>query len=303
MSNKNKKAALGRGLSALINGDNDNRTLNNRYQPTSAQPEVGSVALVSIDSIETNPFQPRTHFDHNALEELADSIKLLGVIQPITVRKQGNKFQLISGERRFRASQLAGMNEIPAYIRLANDQAMLEMAIVENVQRENLDAIEIALSYQRLIEECELTQEQLAERVGKKRTTVTNYLRLLRLPEEIQASIIRKQISMGHARALVSTDNKRVQIEILKKILTEDLSVRQTEELVRKGFDGSKPEKNPTSTPSQPSASALKAIKSISSSLGKPVACKTTAKGSGKIEISFKNETELNALLETLNKL
>lgn len=302
MSNKNKKAALGRGLSALINGDNDGRTLNNRYQHNAGEPQVGSVALVHIDHIETNPFQPRTRFDHNALEELADSIKLLGVIQPITVRKLGSKFQLISGERRFRASQLAGMNEIPAYIRLANDQAMLEMAIVENVQRENLDAVEIALSYQRLIEECELTQEQLADRVGKKRATVTNYLRLLRLPEEIQASIIRKQISMGHAKALVSTENKRVQIEILKKILTEGLSVRQTEELVRKGYDGSKPEKTSV-TPTKPSSSTLKAIKSISSSLGKPVTCKTTAKGAGKIEISFKNEGELDALLEALNKL
>lgn len=302
MSNKPKKAALGRGLSALINSDNKESSLNSRYERTTSEPQVGSVALVNIDKIETNPFQPRTRFDHNALEELADSIKLLGVIQPITVRKMGDKFQLISGERRFRASQLAGMNEIPAYIRLANDQAMLEMAIVENVQRENLDAIEIALSYQRLIDECELTQEQLADRVGKKRTTVTNYLRLLRLPEEIQASLIRKQISMGHARALVSTEDRRVQIEILKKIITEDLSVRQTEVLVSSGFKGSK---KPVNTPAkqQTNAAVTKAIKSISSSLGTSVSCKSTAKGSGKIEISFKNENELNALLETLNKL
>lgn len=302
MSNKPKKAALGRGLSALINSDNKDGSLNNRYERTTSEPQVGSVALVNIDKIETNPFQPRTRFDHNALEELANSIKLLGVIQPITVRKMGDKFQLISGERRFRASQLAGMNEIPAYIRLANDQAMLEMAIVENVQRENLDAIEIALSYQRLIDECELTQEQLADRVGKKRTTVTNYLRLLRLPEEIQASLIRKQISMGHARALVSTEDRRVQIEILKKIITEDLSVRQTEVLVSTGFDGSK-KTSTTAAKQQTNAAVTKAIKSISSSLGTPVSCKATAKGSGKIEISFKNENELNALLETLNKL
>lgn len=302
MSNKTKKAALGRGLSALINSDNE-ASLNSRYQrSTAAEHTVGSVALINIDKIVTNPFQPRTRFDHNALEELAESIKLLGIIQPITVRKNGDNYQLISGERRFRASQLAGLNEIPAYIRLANDQAMLEMAIVENVQRENLDAIEVALSFQRLIDECELTQEELAERVGKQRSTVTNYLRLLKLPEEIQAALIRKQISMGHARALVSTDDKRVQIEILKRILTNELSVRETEELVRKGFDGTKkPSKKSTSNVTLPIATE-KAIKTLSTSLGKPVQCKQSARGSGKIEISYKNESELRAILETLNK-
>lgn len=296
-----KKAALGRGLGALLNDANND--INKRYEDhkPAAQEKVGSVANIAIDDIETNPFQPRTRFDHTALEELSESIKLLGVIQPITVRKKddGSGYQLISGERRFRASQLAGLEKIPAYIRLANDQAMLEMAIVENVQRENLDAIEVALSYQRLIEECNLTQEKMAERVGKKRATVTNYLRLLKLPEEIQAALIRKQISMGHARALAGSNDKKVQIEILKKIILEDLSVRKTEVLVSEGYDGTK---TASAKPLPKFKLDDKTINKLEKAVGTKVNVKIGAKGNGKFEIAFKDESELNRLVEFFNK-
>lgn len=294
-----KKAALGRGLSALL--ENANTDITSRYQAEKDPQNVGSVALISIESIETNPFQPRTRFENEALDELAHSIQTLGVIQPITVRKMGyDKFQLISGERRFRASQLAGLTEIPAYIRIANDQAMLEMAIVENIQRENLDAIEVALSYQRLIDECNLTQEELAEKIGKKRATVTNFLRLLKLPEEIQASLIRKQISMGHARALLGCADKAMQLEILKHTLLEELSVRAVEELVRG-------ESSKTSTPKTakkeavaPSKSILKIQSQLKERLGVNVSLKSNDKGAGKIEIPFKSQDELQALLEKM---
>jgi ParB family chromosome partitioning protein len=189
---------------------------------------------IPLDSIDGNPFQPRSHFDEQSLEELATSIRKLGIVQPLTVRETGNgRYQLIAGERRLRAARLAGLTQIPAYIRTADDQAMLELALVENIQREDLDAVEVAISFQRLIEECKLTQEQLSDRVGKQRSTIANYLRLLRLPAEIQLGIRHKHVMMGHARTLVNIENPKIQMEVYYRIIDGDLSVRQVEELVR----------------------------------------------------------------------
>jgi ParB family chromosome partitioning protein len=214
-----KKSALGRGLGALIE---DVETNNNKPAES-----VASINEIDIHAIEINPFQPRKTFDEDALQELASSIRQLGIIQPITVRKiNGEKFQLITGERRFRASQLAGLETIPAYVRIADDQAMLELALVENIQREDLDAIEVAISYQRLIDECNLTQENMSDRVGKKRSTIANYLRLLKLPAEIQAGIRQKKITMGHARALVNVEDVEKQLSIFHHVMEQDLSVR-----------------------------------------------------------------------------
>src|SRR5918993_1680938 len=223
-----KKGGLGRGLNALIEGSYDKKV-----DPQILH-EVNTIAEIRLSQIETNPFQPRTHFDQTALEELAESIKVQGIIQPITVRQlDANTFQLISGERRFQASKLAGLETIPAYIRKADDQQMLEMALIENIQREQLNAIEIALSYQRLLSECNLKQEELGDRVGKKRTTVTNYLRLLKLPPDIQIGLRDNQISMGHARALINIDNVDLQLQVFNRIIAEELSVRKVEEIVR----------------------------------------------------------------------
>jgi len=312
-----KKRALGRGLSALLSDSNTDITTSSPdgqigNQPTTTKDfdskVVGAIASIPVEQIETNPFQPRTHFDEEALLELAGSIKEHGIIQPITVRKMGyNKFQLISGERRFRASQIAGLEEIPAYIRIANDQSMLEMAIVENVQREDLDAIEEALSYQRLIEECSLTQEQLAEKIGKSRSVITNFLRLLKLPVAIQSGIIDRSIAMGHARALVGIKDETAQLAVYQKVLEESLSVRQTEELAKiannVGTDvageiapKAKPiDKNEMSFQLQKFAGDLKA------SFGKAAKLKVGNKGNGKIEITFGSEDELNNIIRKLN--
>jgi len=219
-----KRSALGKGLGALIE---DAGTMNDFVRNS-------SIDEIDINQIESNPFQPRTDFDEESLNELATSIKEIGIIQPITVRKSANgKFQLISGERRFRASIIAGLKTIPAYVRTADDQGMLEMALVENIQREDLDAIEIAISYQRLIEECTLTQESLSDRVGKKRSTITNYLRLLKLPAEIQLGIRKKMLSMGHARALINIEDANDQLYIFEQIINDGLSVRKVEDMVR----------------------------------------------------------------------
>ena len=227
----NKKPALGRGLSALLENARTDITTKGIGENAAV---VNSVSVIKIKNIETNPFQPRTNFEENALQELSDSIKQHGIIQPITVRKLGyDRYQLISGERRFRASQMAGLTDVPAYIRIADDQEMLEMALVENIQREDLDAIEIALSYQRLIDECKLTQETLSDKVGKKRSTVTNYLRLLKLPARIQKGIVEKTISMGHARALVNIKDSEMQLMIYDEIIKNEFSVRRVEEIVR----------------------------------------------------------------------
>lgn len=217
-----KRSALGRGLGALIS-DAD---MHNEHRV--------SINEIPLEYIEANPFQPRSKFDEIALSELSASIKKLGLIQPVTLRKKGlNKYQIIAGERRCRASKMAGLKTVPAYIRLAEDEGMLEMALVENIQREDLDAIEVALSYQQLMDECELTQETLSERVGKKRSTISNYLRLLKLPAEIQKGIIEKRISMGHARALITMSNAEDQLVVYNRILKYDLSVRKVEEIVR----------------------------------------------------------------------
>mgnify|MGYP003587144828 FL=1 len=219
-----KKSALGRGLGALIDGANE----------APAVEASSSINEIEISKIVANPYQPRTKFDEDALNELAASIKEIGIIQPITLRKiDDDQYQIIAGERRFRASKLAGLTTIPAYVRTADDEGMLEMALVENIQREDLDAIEIALSYQRLIDECKLTQENLSDRVGKKRSTVTNYLRLLKLPARIQKGIVEKNISMGHARALVNIQDSEMQLMIFDEIIKNEFSVRRVEEIVR----------------------------------------------------------------------
>lgn len=236
MAKATKKQALGRGLSALLKDpDNDIQSASDK----NADKVVGNIVELDLDSVEVNPFQPRSHFNDEALQELATSIRELGVIQPITVRKLDfNKFQLVSGERRFRASKLIGLETIPAYIRIANDQESLEMALVENIQRQDLDPIEIALSYQRLIDEIQLTQEKLSDRVGKKRSTIANYLRLLKLDPIIQTGIRDGFVSMGHGRALVNIDIKEDQISIYEKIVGDNLSVRDTERLVKAHHEG-----------------------------------------------------------------
>jgi ParB family transcriptional regulator, chromosome partitioning protein len=230
-SNNNKRSGLGKGLSALLQNSGTDIMSN----PNDESPKlVGGISDIFLSQIEVNPFQPRDFFEEQALNELAESIKIHGVIQPITVRKLGyDKFQLISGERRFRASKLAGLEKIPAYIRVANDQGMLEMALIENIHRENLDAIEVAISYKRLLDECKITQEELSERVSKQRSTVTNYLRLLKLPAPIQLGIRNSQISMGHARTLITIDDEEKQLAIFAKIIEEKLSVRDAEELAK----------------------------------------------------------------------
>lgn len=293
-----QKKALGRGLSAILsNPKTDITQTKSATEPTTP---LGAIGELLISTIEVNPFQPRTHFDTEALEELSLSIKELGVIQPITVRKLGyDKYQLISGERRFRASQLAGLTKIPAYIRVANDQEMLEMALVENIQRQNLDAIEVALSYQLLMDECKLTQEKLSERVGKKRSTVTNYLRLLRLNPIIQAGIRDRMIAMGHARALVNIENEEEQLALYKAILTDSLSVRQTEQLAQ----GLKPSTlKKTSRAKTPKAPLPFSVQQLSQEFEKKINCSTEIKlqknGKGKLIISFKSEEELEHIIQ-----
>jgi len=229
----NKKSGLGRGLSALLDS-NKTITPDSSALGSDANPVAGSIGDIPVSAIEANPFQPRDQFDQQALEELSESIKSLGLIQPVTVRKLGyGKYQLISGERRFRASQLAGLKNIPAYIRIANDQQMLEMALVENIQRENLDPIEIAISYQRLIEECKLTQDEMADRVGKQRSTIANYLRLLKLPEQVQIALKKGTLNMGQARTIINIENKETQFKVFEEIVKGNLSVREVESLVK----------------------------------------------------------------------
>jgi ParB family transcriptional regulator, chromosome partitioning protein len=285
-----KKQALGRGLSALLqNNETDITSKGN----TGAV--AGSIAQLPIDQIEANPFNPRNRFEQEALEELAQSIKELGIIQPVTVRKLGyDKFQLISGERRFRASQIAGLTEIPAYVRIADDKTVLEMALVENIQREDLNPVEVALSFQRLIDECNLTQEQLSERVSKGRATVTNFLRLLKLPAEIQAALVNKRITMGHARPLIALDDVAQQIALYKKIVNEDLSVRSVEELAKNTSKGKK------ATPAAPKSED---IKETQITLGEYFKAKVDVKkqnGKGSIVIKFGSDKEYQRILELI---
>ncbi|RKR80193.1 ParB family chromosome partitioning protein [Mucilaginibacter gracilis] len=308
-----KRKALGRGLSALLNDSADvvpntrptadNSNNNNNRDSVSSSPQVndmGSVNEIRISEIEVNPYQPRTEFDEQALAELADSIKLQGLIQPITIRKvSSNAYQLISGERRLRASKLAGLTQIPAYIRLANDQQMLEMALIENIQRENLNAIEVALSFQRMIEECNLRQDELGERVSKNRSTVTNYLRLLKLPPAIQASIRDGQITMGHAKALITISDPVNQLFLHQQILQGGLSVRRVEELARdlQNAPQKKDVKKPAGLPFQ----VQKIEDDLASRFGTRVKVKLGQQGKGAIEIPFLSENDLGRILEMLD--
>lgn len=288
-----KKPALGRGLGALLENARTDITTRNIGE---GAPVVNSVSIVKISAIETNPFQPRTNFEETALQELSDSIKQHGIIQPLTVRKLGyDKYQLISGERRFRASQMAKLTEVPAYIRVADDQAMLEMALVENIQREDLDPIEVSLSYKRLIDECNLTQEQLSEKVGKQRSTVTNFLRLLKLPAAIQKSLRDREITMGHAKALINIDNEDRQLAIFALALEQDFSVRQIEELAR----GEKVKTTPkVSRVEKPLTTEDKVItKNLDKIFNKSYSFKRNSKGGGNLNLSFANDSELQHIL------
>ncbi|MBW6483995.1 MAG: ParB/RepB/Spo0J family partition protein [Vicingaceae bacterium] len=296
-----KKPALGRGLGALLQHSDTDITSKSRLESDGNQQVVGSVSTILIENIEANPFQPRTQFEKEALLELSESIKEYGIIQPVTVRKLGyDKFQLISGERRFRASQIAGLTEIPAFIRIANDQEMLEMALVENIQRQDLDAIEVAFSYQKLIEECNLTQEQLSEKVSKKRSTVANYLRLLKLPVEIQLAIRTKEISMGHARALINIADEKQQVKIAKRIIAEGLSVRQVEEIAKDKKEAALPKEKAIKTPKNLSFSDLKIQEDLSTFLKSEVSIEKNNRGKGKLVIAFKDEAELDRITELL---
>ncbi|HYK76408.1 MAG TPA: ParB/RepB/Spo0J family partition protein [Daejeonella sp.] len=294
-----KKTGLGKGLSALLNDTEAVQAA--RQQLSNEGASLGTIGHVKVSQVEVNPFQPRSEFEPEALQELSDSIKLQGLIQPITVRKMGlNSYQLISGERRLRASKLAGLTEIPAYIRTANDQQMLEMALIENIQRENLNAIEVALSFQRMVEECSLKQEELGDRVSKSRSTVTNYLRLLKLPPSIQASIRDNEISMGHARALISVEDVDKQLYIHQQIIEQGLSVRKVEELVRQiQKPGNKIK--PAAKPSVMSFHLQKIQDDLASKFGTRVKLKVQDKGTGAIEIPFMSEDDLNRILEMLD--
>lgn len=289
--NIKKKGGLGRGLSALLeNADTDITTKEVR--------PAGSISQISLNQIEANPFQPRTEFAQEELEELAASIKVHGVIQPITVRKMGyENYQLISGERRTRASILAGLDKIPAFIRVANDQDMLEMALIENIQRADLNSIEVALSYKRLLEECNINQEELGERVGKDRSTVNNYLRLLKLPEEIQLGIKVGKISMGHARAMINIDDIAKQLELFHQIVDDNLSVRAVESLVKQTKNGNAENDAVAVNGTDWDPELDKITRTFEEKLGSSVHLKNNSKGSGKIVISYKNRTDLERIL------
>jgi ParB family chromosome partitioning protein len=301
-----KKNALGKGLGALLDNSSNNSTSENSNAKQSSQssgkptPVVGGVALISIKKIEANPFQPRTHFEKEALEELTASIKEHGIIQPITVRKLGaNNYQIISGERRFRASQLAELEEVPVYVRIANDQTMLEMAIIENVQREDLNALEIAISYQRLIDECNITQEKVGERVGKSRASITNYLRLLNLPTEIQVAIRDKKISMGHARALLSFTSDEEKIKVYRKILDNKLSVRAVEELAKDSKQTISSDKK--ATKNKLSLREKRLQEDLSFHFNSKIKIAKKDDGKGIISIPFSNEEHLEKILALLD--
>ncbi len=289
-----KKNALGRGLGALIDG----------VEKEVLERKVEANLNIPVDLIDGNPFQPRAHFDEQALGELTASIKKLGLVQPLTVRESGGgRYQLIAGERRLRAARLAGLTHVPAYIRTADDQAMLELALVENIQREDLDAIEVAISFQRLIEECRLTQEQLSDRVGKQRSTIANYLRLLRLPAEIQLGIRNKHLMMGHARTLVNIENPKIQMEVYYPVVNDDLSVRQTEELVRQ----LQSEKIRDPLKDERRKKLNEEFKQLSEHLNRIFSTKVNFKinesGKGRIVIPFDNPEEMERILGIFDRL
>jgi ParB family chromosome partitioning protein len=290
-----KKTGLGRGLSAILESPETDIT----SKDISGNYVAGAIANLPIGKIETNPFQPREDFDESSLAELSQSIIEQGIIQPLTVRKMGyDKYQLISGERRYRAAKLAGIDSVPCYIRVANDEQMLEWALIENIQRENLNAIEIAISYNRLIEECSLTQDELSKKVGKNRTTVTNYMRLLRLPAEVQAALRDGSISMGHARTIINVESEAKQLAITRKIIAEELSVREVEKLVRQLDKVIEPVSK-----SGKIALPLKfeVIKdTLQERLNRKVEVKRTSKGKGRIVIPFKSDDDLQSIISKL---
>lgn len=294
MAKASKKKALGRGLSALLKDpDNDIQSASDK----NADKVVGNIVELDLESIEVNPHQPRTSFNEEALTELASSIKELGVIQPITVRKLGfNQYQLVSGERRYRASKMLGLERIPAYIRIANDQESLEMALVENIQRQDLDPIEIALSYQRLIEEVDLTQEEMSERIGKNRSTIANYLRLLKLDPIIQTGMRDGFLSMGHGRALITITDTKLQLQVYERIVKDKLSVRETERLVKSLQNKQKPTVTPSANEAQ-----LKAVKQISSYFGTKVDLKLSKKGNGKLIIPFASKEDFERIKKLID--
>jgi ParB family chromosome partitioning protein len=297
-----KKMALGRGLGALIEDANVPQT---REERAEHQIVSSLVNEIDIDKIEANPYQPRSTFDDELLNELAESIGKLGIIQPITVRSHNGAFQLISGERRLRAAKIAGLKKIPAYVRTADDQGMLELALVENIQREDLDALEVALSYQRLIDECNLTHDKLSERVGKKRATISNYLRLLKLPVEIQAGIRERKLSMGHARAVVAVEDPIAQLKIYRKVIDQDLSVRKTEELVREAMEPKKEASSNGETEGRsPEPESLVNYRSqLNKLFGWGAEVKPTPKGGGKIVIAYRTEEELQEIMGKFTKI
>ncbi|WP_430815840.1 ParB/RepB/Spo0J family partition protein [Carboxylicivirga sp. RSCT41] len=290
-----RKNALGRGLGALIENA-DEVTQKRETRP------AASINEIDIAKIEVNPWQPRTKFDQERLNELSESIKQIGIVQPLTLRKIGpDKYQLIAGERRYRASKLAGLTKVPAYIRTADDDTMLEMALVENIQREDLDPIEVAISYQRLIEECNLTQESMSERVGKKRSTIANYLRLLKLPAEVQLGLVEKQIGMGHARAIISVEDPQAQLMIFDETVKNDLSVRKVEQMVRdlnNGVDNKKSTKSKKNLPKE-----YEALRSqLSTFFRTNIQFSRTDDGKGKIVIPFGSDDDLEKIISILDK-
>lgn len=287
---------MGRGLDAILGSPETDIT----SKDISGNYVAGAVAEIDIELIETNPFQPRTEFDETALRELSQSIKEQGVIQPVTVRKLGyNKYQLISGERRLRASKMAGLTSIPVFIRVANDEQMLELALIENIHRENLNAIEVAISYQRLVNECNMTQEEVSEKVGKSRAAVANFLRLLKLPPEVQIAIRDGHITMGHARALINIDNKEQQLKLLQQIIEDEMSVRETEEMADKAKNGDKKERKQTNFLPEHFKSK---IKSLSQTLNTKVKVNRSLSGKGSLVIDFKDEAEFDRIMALFNK-
>lgn len=292
--NTGKKGPLGRGLGALIDG----------VEKEVLEKKVEANLQIDINSIDANPFQPRTRFDSQSLEELAASIRQLGIVQPLTVRETGEgRYQLIAGERRLRAARMAGLTHVPAYIRTADDTAMLEMALVENIQREDLDAMEVAITYQRLIEECSLTQEQLSDRVGKQRSTVANYLRLLRLPAEIQLGIRNRNLTMGHARTLVNIDDAKKQINVFYHIIQEDLSVRATEDLVRHLQSGAVKDPVRGELKKKLNTDYEELAAQLSKLFESHVQFRINEKGRGKIVIPFSDSDEMERIIAMLDKL
>lgn len=295
-----KKKELGKGIRALLSNIENS---NNPTEKTKLVKELNSSILeIPVDKIEVNPFQPRSEFDKEELDELAQSIKTHGLIQAITVRSLGgDDYQLISGERRLRASKLAGLKTVPAFIRIADDQALLEMALIENIQRTNLNAMEVAISYQRLMVECDLTHESLSERVGKKRSTISNYVRLLKLPPQVQSSIKKNDISMGHARALAGIDDVGLQLDIYKEVLNKNLSVRALENLIKSY--SSTTTTSPTKKSNELPAEVKKIQDGLSASLGTSVKIKRSEVGNGEISIKFKSDKEFNNIISVLDKL